>query len=62
MTTTELPLDGKTLAVLAGLCAAALFALYLAWKAVKLLAKMVFIIIALLVALACWLHFYVHAF
>lgn len=62
MTTPELPLDGKSLAVLAGMCAAALFALYLAWQAVKLVAKIIFVIIALLVAVACWLHFYVHAF
>ena len=62
MNTPEIPHDGRSLAILAGLCAAVLFALYLAWKAAKLLAKLFFIIIALLVAVACWLHFYARAF
>ena len=62
MTTPEFPHDGKSLAVLAGMCAAALFALYLAWKAVKLLTKLFFIIVAILVGVACWLHYYAHAF
>ena len=62
MNTPEIPHDARSLAILAGLCAAALFALYLSWKAVKLLTKLFFIIAALLAAIACWMHFYVHAF